>query len=332
MEARRKGIGGSDIAAICGLSPWKTSLQVFLDKTSPTPTAFEESERMKMGKVMEPVIADLFKETSGLYVERCNAQLQHPSNPIFMANIDRACIKTGLPRNRKTGEFNLEAEILECKNVGEWAFRRMFNEAEESIPLHYRCQVQWYLGVTGLQSGYLAALVDGWHFVQFHVERDANDIAAMQEIGAKFWQDHVLKGIPPPPENAADVLRLFPRSAPKSILASGEIETALKRLAEVKAQLKEMEGKKESLEDSIKAYFGEHDTLKTLDGVTLATWKSNTDSKKTNWENVAGKLGYLLTLPKFGGINPKTLKAIAKFNTKTTPGARVLRLKAGKAE
>ena len=32
LAARRSGIGGSDIAAICGLSPYQTPYDVWLDK------------------------------------------------------------------------------------------------------------------------------------------------------------------------------------------------------------------------------------------------------------------------------------------------------------
>ena len=33
LEARKQGLGGSDVATIAGLSKWKSQVQVFLEKT-----------------------------------------------------------------------------------------------------------------------------------------------------------------------------------------------------------------------------------------------------------------------------------------------------------
>ena len=33
LELRRRGIGGSDAAAVCGLDPWRSPFEVWLDKT-----------------------------------------------------------------------------------------------------------------------------------------------------------------------------------------------------------------------------------------------------------------------------------------------------------
>ena len=54
-------LGGSDVAAILGISPWRTPLDVYLDKIQPRKEETDPS-RLKVlnrGKRMEPYVIDL---------------------------------------------------------------------------------------------------------------------------------------------------------------------------------------------------------------------------------------------------------------------------------
>jgi putative phage-type endonuclease len=87
LEYRRKGIGGSDVAAVCGLSKWKSPVEVWLDKTGqiePEPAG----EAAYWGTLMEPVIREEFTDRTGLRVRQVNALLQHKRFPFMLANID----------------------------------------------------------------------------------------------------------------------------------------------------------------------------------------------------------------------------------------------------
>src|SRR5690606_28440496 len=89
LGVRRKGIGGSEIAAIAGLSPFETPLSVYLRKIGELPDK-EETEAMYWGSVLENVIAEEYKRRHPeVRVRRVNAVLQHPEVPYFLANIDR---------------------------------------------------------------------------------------------------------------------------------------------------------------------------------------------------------------------------------------------------
>ncbi|MFR4400922.1 MAG: YqaJ viral recombinase family protein, partial [Peptococcus niger] len=52
LEQRKKGIGGSDAGAICGLNPWKSAVEVYLDKLGELPPV-EDNERMRMGVTLK---------------------------------------------------------------------------------------------------------------------------------------------------------------------------------------------------------------------------------------------------------------------------------------
>ena len=81
LALRRKGIGGSDCAAACGLSRWKSPLQLFVEKTSAV-KAEEDNERMEWGRRLEPLIRSTFAEKSGLAVVECPVMFAFKEYPI----------------------------------------------------------------------------------------------------------------------------------------------------------------------------------------------------------------------------------------------------------
>ncbi|MDP3766551.1 MAG: YqaJ viral recombinase family protein, partial [Dehalococcoidia bacterium] len=68
LAARRAGIGGTDAAAILGLSPFRTPLDVYLDKTGAAQDERTETQPMRWGKALEPVIAEAVEERIGRHV------------------------------------------------------------------------------------------------------------------------------------------------------------------------------------------------------------------------------------------------------------------------
>lgn len=171
-KVRRLGIGGSDIAAIAGLSPYKNALGVYLDKIGANEEK-EESEAMYFGKVLEPVVAQEFSSRSGKKVKRLNAVLQNPHNPFMLANLDRLVMDP----DRGQG-------VLECKTSN--GLSKSWKNTE--LPEEYVLQTQWYLGVTGLEYAWIAILLAGQKFLYECIERDDEIIGYLKEIGAAFWR------------------------------------------------------------------------------------------------------------------------------------------------
>ena len=66
LEARKQGLGGSDVATIAGLSKWKSQVQVFLEKTQAIEQEDVQSEVWYFGNVLREVVAQEFaKRTKG---------------------------------------------------------------------------------------------------------------------------------------------------------------------------------------------------------------------------------------------------------------------------
>lgn len=203
---RQQGIGGSDIAAIAGMNPWKSPMGVYLEKIGQVEDA-EPSEAAHWGVVLEDVVAQEFKRRTGWYVERCNRLLAHPEHPWMLASLDRKY------RDPDTGLWG----VLECKTTSAW---KRDEWADETVPPQYLVQVQWYLGVTGYEQGYLAVLIGGQQYQQIEVERDEEMIAHLITIGGDFWR--LVESRTPPAVDGSEACtevmkRLYPDAEPDSI-------------------------------------------------------------------------------------------------------------------
>jgi putative phage-type endonuclease len=133
LNVRRRGIGGSDIAAIMHMGRFKNKLEVFLDKKGESEQK-DPSIAMRVGSHIEPLIAELFAEL-GPGVEMVSTgvpMIRHADAPHAFANIDAIGIHEWGPC------------VVEFKSVG--AFSRS-DWKDEAVPSYYYAQVQWYMGI-----------------------------------------------------------------------------------------------------------------------------------------------------------------------------------------
>lgn len=87
LNERKKGIGGSDASALCGLSPYKTPLQLWEEKRGLLGQK-EDNEAMLWGRTLEPVIRQRYSDVTGRPVRLPTEILRHPTNDFMLANID----------------------------------------------------------------------------------------------------------------------------------------------------------------------------------------------------------------------------------------------------
>ena len=307
LSARKSGIGGSDVAAILGLSPWKSPLDVWLDKTgksAPEP----ENDAMYWGTRLESLVPDKYCEVSGNEVRRVNSILRSVKYPCLIGNIDRAvCPEKGkLPVVK--GEFRTP-KILECKTARTMSEDWGANGTDQ-IPEYYLTQVLHYLGLTGCESCDVACLfLDSRKFGVYTVQADADVIGKMSARLAEWWDAHVVKNVAPQPRSIADVQKLFKRSASVEITATADIEETAREYAALKRRETEISAKLEEAKEKIAAYMGEADTLVGVDGKPLITWKTGKDKSRTDWQNVAKAAG--------------ATEAMIAANTTTSAGNRL---------
>lgn len=286
LAERRSGIGGSDIAAILGLSPFKTAVDVYLDKTGQIEDT-NQNEAMYWGTVLEDVVAKHYADTSGNKVQRLGNMIRHHTHGWMIANIDRAIVTPG-SRARFDGKQLLGAEgILECKTAsaykaGEWGAP----DDDEALPTHYAAQAMWYLAVTQQEWCDVAVLIGGQKYLVKRVEKDIQTINGMFERADEFWYKNVVERIPPDPKTGDDALKLYPRDSGRIIEANPKTLELLARAVELKAQIAaletELDGDKKrginGVMGELKAYMGDAAAI-AIGNETLATWKAQTSQR-----------------------------------------------------
>ena len=258
LAERRKGIGGSDVAAILGLSRFRTPLDVYLEKIGQAESA-AETEPMRWGTLLEPVILAEFSRRTGVAVEKPRDIIRDPGFPWMLASLDGWAPELEAVVEVKT------ARTSEC-----WG-----DDGSGEIPAYYQTQVAHYMAVTGATIAFVPVLIGASEFRVYQVERDEVLIRDMIEAERAFWHDHVLAGVPPEPVNAADAARLWSRDSGETIEVAGEVADDVEELRHLKAQARELEERICFIEDRLKVSFRDAAAI-AYGGKTLATFKAQT--------------------------------------------------------
>lgn len=275
LKARRKGIGGSDIAGVCSLNPYKSPLMVYLDKKNLLPETDEENIAMELGLELEPFLSKKFikwiRENEGLDIELKEMPyiLQDGKINYFLVNLDRWFEH---PQKEKC--------VVELKTTTE--FKRD-QWREDQIPDEYFAQVQWQLMITGWEYCYLAFLIGNRKFDVKVVQRNEKIIKSLKEKGIEFWKEFILKENPPSPigltSDEAALKILYPEELPGSekLLTPAEEEEIINDINTIDEQKileKEIKKKIEVAKQRIKAKIGDNEymaaggrtiTYKTID-------------------------------------------------------------------
>ncbi|BBE08606.1 Putative phage-related protein [Mycoavidus cysteinexigens] len=264
LAARRTGIGGSDIGAILGISPFSTAVDVYLAKTEPPP-ADEPTEYLYWGHAVEPIIIQRFSEEHGIEIIQPDTIARHPEHEWMVANLD------GMIPGERPG-------VLEIKNVNTFSAKAWGLEGSDDVPLTYVAQVAWYMAVKNYDYAVIAALFGGNEYREFRIERDHELEAILIDAGREFWFKHVLPQIAPEAKTLSDVASLFKRDDGRVLEADDALLDLYTQLKSAKAQAKHVVGNIELLETKIKARMGESATLR-YQGQPLATWKTQASQR-----------------------------------------------------
>ncbi|WP_339847987.1 YqaJ viral recombinase family protein [uncultured Halopseudomonas sp.] len=200
LDVRKRGIGSSDSSAAIGLNPYKSPLELWLEKTSRNhglakPDSDDDTAPVFWGVILEPVVASQYQRRTGNKVRKVNAVLQHQEHPWMLANIDREVVGSA------------EVQILECKTAGINGARLW----RDGVPKYVEVQVMHQLAVTGKQAADVAVLLGGQQLEVYRIERDEILIQNLIELEQQFWR-YVETDTPPPADgsdSADQALRLL---------------------------------------------------------------------------------------------------------------------------
>ena len=278
LESRRAGIGGSDIAAILGLSPWGNALSVWLDKkglSSPK----EETVQMKMGHRLEPVIADMYSEATGNELAMAGLMV-HPDFPFIIGTPDRL--------NVTHPNAGLEIKTANVfRGISGWG-----DPGTDEIPENYLLQCVWYMAVANRDIWDVAVLIGGADFRIYKIHRDKDLENALIERAADWWKKYIIGNEEPPIDGsvaAAEYLtRRFSHNVEPLKIATQEVDDILVKMLASRLAIGQLEGQLATYENQVKLFIGDAAGVESTG--FRATWKNSKDSEKTDWEALALKM------------------------------------------
>ena len=138
LDYRRRGIGGSDVSAIFGTSPFRTARDLYYDKLNIASVEDDEGNwvAMEMGHLLEPLVAKIFERKTGYRVYQIKKMFQHPQYPWMLADVDYF---VELPDGTTA--------ILEIKTTNYNARDNWWMNGKETVPVYYESQGRHYMAV-----------------------------------------------------------------------------------------------------------------------------------------------------------------------------------------
>lgn len=284
---RSEFLGGTDIAAVMGLSPWATPVELWMQKTGRAPKEQPTAQKQRVydrGHKLEPFIRDMViakLQDMGCEVEllACNRRYADKEHPFLACEIDFEL--------RITGEveiggnlYNFKAEEInaDAKSVSSFARKKWGLESNEDVPIEYAAQFMHGLGIRNRRFCLVAALRSFDDVDIYWTVRDDETIAAMRQKAVTFWTEHVLTGVPPDPFTFSDIKLLFPKDNGQAREATAEIAEKVGQLRRIKDQIKAWEDAEKELTFEIGEFISPHAAL-TVEGREICTWKAQATTR-----------------------------------------------------
>lgn len=273
LRERKNYIGGSEIAAICGLSSFdKTALDVYLSKVNPAIVELTKDdpnyEAAYWGTKQEKIIAERYAEERNVIIQTQPTLIRHPKYPFIACNIDRWV------GNREY--------ILECKTAHFYKMKKWGDLGTDQIPESYLLQVAYYAAICAVPKVDIAVLIGGQDFRIYTYNRDKNLEEKLIKIGVNFWYNHIEKRIPPKCVNTRDTFNLFPQSNYHEIVAEDNIIEKLEELKMAKLAEEQIQETIEKLKVEIQEFMRDYDALIDIQGNVRATWKNTAPKSLVN--------------------------------------------------
>ena len=267
-EERRKGIGGSDIPTLFGFTKkYKTPLQLYFEKLGLSEEEDSINIAAEEGTHLEPLVLNLFEKAMNTkLILRDNVPTLIDSEfPYMRANID------GLMSDGSI----VEAKTVTCYNRKKWG-EPMTGE----IPVKVAYQCAFYCSIYKATQVYIPVLFRGSSEFQIYVYTANYEFQkTIRERVIDFWENHILKQIPPMATTYEDLLDLYPSvSEGSTIELKNDILNEFESFISLKDQIKKLENKLEDHKFILQNFMGDHEFLIDEKGDKIASFKYNSDS------------------------------------------------------
>lgn len=196
LKERDNGIGASEVAAMLGLNPWQSPIDLWLTKTGQA-EGFSGNYASRRGQHMEAfVLAAYAEQHPGAIIDTAPADIPsiiaHPDVPEARCSLDALA-------HTKDESVVVEIKTGNHRQRGKWA--------DGAMPDTYLLQCMYQLAITGLDTAHVAADIGGDYEERVVVRDDdlcERLVAAVQE----WWTQHVVAGAMPTVDPVRDRDRL----------------------------------------------------------------------------------------------------------------------------
>jgi len=252
LQERRKYLGASEVAAVCGLCPFGSPLTVWASKRGLL--AATDSPALQMGRLFEaPLLA--------YYAAKNRRRLTQPGLQVK----DWRC---ATPDAIADGNRNVQVKVVGGRAAWKW---------DDGVPVYVLAQVQWEMFVTGLAITDVVACLGGTDYREFQVLRDDAAIADLNALCAAFWQRYVMGGEMPAPDASEEAKRImtarWPQHLEALLPASVEVRAMAERYAEINKAVAAVEEEQAEITNRLRAAIGPAEGF-AWDGGKV-TWKTN---------------------------------------------------------
>jgi len=256
---RLKGLGGSDMPIILGLSKYKTPYQLWLEKTGQLETDDVETEAQYWGNRLESVIRDEFALRNNVDIDTPDTVV-HPLFDFMRGNVD------GFIKSRNA--------VLEIKTTAGYNAKEWGDEGTNQIPLYYAVQVAYYCAITNADCAYIAVLIGGNTYREYKYTRDHELELRLIDEAQKFW-NCVQNKTEPELTSIDDIKLKYPESKPeKSVSITPDVNQYYTELMRIKKDVKELNAKEEKLKFALQSHMQDAEVLQDDEGKTLASFKT----------------------------------------------------------
>lgn len=304
IEMRKKGIGGSEIAAVVGLNPWTSAQTIWARKVGLEPEA-QDNAAMERGRILEPALLRWVEERTGDQVVPCTTTYQHPEFRILMATPDGFATRGNHQR------------VVEVKSPGARTAQHWIppEELKDGVPYYYIPQLMWEMAATQINEAYVGALIGG-RFLLYEVPFNRKLYDGLQDRAKEFWRYVEIREPPPVrDEKGAEWMKEFYRVQlePELLKLTGSTEKEIGELVKLydklNREVKQQTTSLNTIKGQIQQVIGPRAGLLGKDW--KVTWKQAKDSVVVDWRAVAHDMGA-----------SDEDHPLVKHHTKTKPGTR----------
>lgn len=243
LQWRRKGITGTDSAAIMGYSRFKTPLMVYEDKFDNLPEV-EDNNHMKLGRAMEAIVADWFEDATGKKLEQRYAIFQHAQYDWMLANIDRKVVGEKAIAEMKIANFSYSKD--------QWG-----PTGSDMVPINYLIQVYHYMIVMGVRKGYLGVIfTDSREFRWYEFNLNEELARMILADTFNFWMNHVKQCEPPPAITLDDLNLMYPEAKEGALIANKPMQELCAIHEDNRQLIKKLEQENEKIKIEIGRVIG----------------------------------------------------------------------------